>query len=163
MKLYLLRHAIAEARSESGADEDRALTPKGRARMMRAAEGLKKMKLRPEAILTSPLRRARETAEIVARGLEGVPIETMPELAPVKDSGSVVAALRARDNAKELVLVGHQPGLGNLASLLLTGSPNRLPLDLKKGGAACLELELADGAPRCLLKWLVTPRLLRSL
>lgn len=163
MKLYLLRHAIAEARSESGADEDRALTPKGRARMIRAAQGLKKMRVRPEVILTSPARRARETAEIVAARLDGVPVETMPELAAAKDPGSVVVALRARSDAKGLVIVGHQPGLGELASLLLSGSTSRLMLDLKKGSLACLDLELAGGAPRATLRWLVTPRLLRSL
>ena len=68
MELYLVRHAIAEDRADAG-DDERALTEAGRAKMIRATQGLRKLKVRPDLILTSPLRRARETAEILAQGL----------------------------------------------------------------------------------------------
>jgi len=61
------------------------------------------------------------------------------------------------------MLVGHQPGLSELASLLLTGSERRLYVDFKKGGVACIEAELTEDTTRCILRWLATPKLLRSL
>jgi phosphohistidine phosphatase len=162
MILYLIRHAIAEDRSAEGSDEDRALTPRGKARMLRASEGLRKLKVQPELILTSPLRRARETAEILAKALSDAPVEPMAELAAGIDPGQAARALRAHARAKELALVGHQPGLGLLASLLLTGSATSLEIDLRKGGVVCIEAELSEGEAKSSLLWLATPKLLRS-
>ncbi len=161
MKLYLVRHATAEDGNPGLDDKDRALTDAGRAKMTRATEGLRKLKVRPALILTSPLKRAHETAEILAGGLEGVRIEVIPELAPGVDSPKIVEALRTFARHKSVALVGHQPGLGNLASFLLTGSERRCELDFKKGGVACLEADFADNQARCVLEWFSTPKLLR--
>ena len=163
MKLYLVRHAAAEDSNPATDDKDRALTEDGKTRMMRAVEGLRKMKVRPVLILTSPLKRAHETAEILATGLAGVRVEVMPELAPGVDSPSIVEALRAHAKHKSIALVGHQPGLGNLASFLLTGSDRRCDLDFKKGAVACLEAEFSDHPTRCMLEWLAAPRILRRI
>ncbi len=179
MKLYLVRHAIAEERSPSAdisrastiktktkpatPDAERALTPQGKAKMMRAAQGLRKIKVRPDTILTSPLRRARETAEILAEALGGIEIEVLDELAPGTELFSVVAALRRYHSLKALALVGHQPDLGYLASFLLAGTPSACELNLKKGAVACLEGELSDNATACSLLWLLPPKLLRTL
>jgi phosphohistidine phosphatase len=161
MKLYLVRHATAEDSNPGIDDKDRALTDEGRVKMARAAEGLRKLKVRPALILTSPLRRAQQTAEILAAGLTGVEVEVMPELAPGVDSPAVVRALRAYAAHKSLALVGHQPGLGQLASFMLTGSDKRCEFDFKKGGVACLEADFSDNAVRCVLQWFTAPRLLR--
>ncbi len=162
MKLYLVRHATAEDSNPGLDDKDRALTEEGRTKMARAAGGLRKLKVRPALILTSPLRRAHETAEILASGLTGVSVEVMPELAPGSDSSAIVHALRPYARHKgDLALVGHQPGLGNLASFLMTGSDKRCEFDFKKGGVACLEAEFSDNAVRCTLEWFTTPKLLR--
>ncbi|MGH7905617.1 MAG: phosphohistidine phosphatase SixA [Candidatus Binataceae bacterium] len=163
MKLYLVRHAIAEDRSPSTEDKDRALTENGKARMMRATEGLRKMKIRPGLILTSPLRRAHETAEILANGLAGVKIEIMPELEPGVEASAAVHALHQFARLKSVALVGHEPGLGHLASFLLTGTNTRVNVDFKKGGVACIDAELDESSTHCTLKWMVTPKLLRSI
>ncbi|HXR36012.1 MAG TPA: phosphohistidine phosphatase SixA [Candidatus Binataceae bacterium] len=181
MKLYLVRHAIAEERSapaDTGRasaakgrpkasavsnDAERALTAQGKAKMARTAQGLRKAKVRPELILTSPLRRARETAEIVAGELAGTKIEALDELAPGAEPSAVVAALRRYHSLRAIALVGHQPDLGYLASFLLAGSPNACNLNFKKGSVACLEGDLADDATSCSLLWLMPPKLLRSL
>jgi phosphohistidine phosphatase len=161
MKLYLVRHGIAEDGNPGLNDRDRALTEAGRAKMTRAAQGLRKLKVRPALILTSPLKRAHETAEILAGGLDGARIEILSELAPGVDSSKIVEALRSFARHKSVAVVGHQPGLGNLASFLLTGSEKRCRLDFKKGGVACLEAELADNQMRCVLEWLTTAKVLR--
>jgi phosphohistidine phosphatase len=163
MKLYLVRHATAEDVNSAIDDQDRALTEAGKAKMLRAVEGLRKIKVRPVLILTSPLKRARETAEILAGGLPEARVEVMAELVPGVDSSTILEALRPYVRHKSVALVGHQPGLGKLASLLLTGSEGRCDLDFKKGGVACLEGEFSDDPTRCVLEWFAAPRLLRRL
>ncbi len=74
MRLYLIRHAMAEDNNPAG-DAERALTPKGRLRMAEEAKGLREFRVRPEIILTSPLRQALETATIVAEELGGLRVE----------------------------------------------------------------------------------------
>jgi len=182
MKLYLVRHAIAEERaseqpnagrtsaakgkskaSAANSDAERALTVQGKAKMARAAQGLRKIKPRLDLILTSPLRRARETAEIMAAELGGTKIEALDGLAPGAEPAAIVAALRRYHSLKAIALVGHQPDLGYLASFLLAGSPNACNLNFKKGSVACVEGDLAADASSCSLLWLMPPKLLRSL
>jgi len=163
MKLYLVRHASAEDPNPATDDKDRALTDGGKTKMIRAVEGLRKLKIHPLLILTSPLKRAHETAEILAGGLTGIRIEVMPELAPGCDSATILEALRPHARHKSIALVGHQPGLGHLASFLLTGSDRRCDLDFKKGGVACLETEISDNPTSCVLEWFATPKLLRRI
>jgi phosphohistidine phosphatase len=163
MKLYLVRHATAEDGTAASEDKDRGLTEDGKTRMMRAVRGLQKLKINPVLILTSPLKRARETAEILAHGLAGVRVEVMPELAPGVDSPTLVGALRSHAGHKSLALVGHQPGLGRLASFLLTGSERRCDFDFKKGGVACLEADFSDHTAHCALQWFTAPKLLRRI
>ena len=163
MKLYLVRHAIAEDRTRDVDDFERALTAAGRKKMERAVRGLAALGLEAERVLTSPARRARETAEIVANGLGAVPIEEMPELAPAASAHAVIHALQARDRSEALVLVGHEPGIGRLASLLLVGSPTSLALHFKKGGTLALEADLSRRSPRCVLEWFLAPKQLRAI
>jgi phosphohistidine phosphatase len=162
MKLYLIRHGLAETHGMKP-DADRALTPAGREKMERAAKGLRKTKIKLQLILTSPLKRARETAEIVAGGLYGVKVETMPELAPGSEPSATISAIGAYRDRKEIALVGHQPHIGQLASLLLTGSPDLCEMDFKKGSVACIDAEFAGEQAKCSLNWLLTPKLMRSL
>jgi phosphohistidine phosphatase len=163
MELYIIRHAIAEMRASSGNDGDRALTEAGREKMARAARGLRKLKVEPELILTSPLRRARETAEIVSRELGRVKVQALAELAAGADVAAIVPALRPHARRGALAIVGHMPDLSHFASLLLTGSDDALYVDFKKGGVACIEADLSGSAPRSQLRWLATPKLLRAL
>jgi len=161
MVLYLVRHAIAEDTATSGRDADRALTADGKARMRRAAEGLRALEVKLDLLLTSPYRRATETAEILAGVLGPVETRELSELAAGADILELIRALRPYRHLDAIGLVGHQPDLGCLASHVMTGSAQTCPLSLKKGGVACLEIATARGPLRGDLLWLVTPKQLR--
>jgi phosphohistidine phosphatase len=162
MKLYLVRHAIAEDHHPIS-DAERALTPKGRIKMAEQAKGLGKIRFRPEIILTSPLRRALETAAIIGEVL-GIKVEQLPELGPGSYMpADVLAALQPHANLKEIALVGHQPGLGELAAFMLTGSTGGCDIEFKKGGVVCLEQLAGDIQDRYALIWSMPPKALRSL
>jgi phosphohistidine phosphatase len=163
MNLYLIRHSIAEESARSGRDADRALTDDGKERMGRAAEGLRAAGVRLELVLTSPYRRAIETAEIVAAALGGVECRELPELAAGAIPATVLAELRHYRTLESLALVGHQPDLGHLASQILTGSADVCPIAFKKGSVACFEIETPRMPLRGELSWLLTPKHLRAL
>ena len=162
--LYLVRHAIAEEHAASGRDEDRRLTPEGAGKMRRAALGLQGLGVAPGAIWSSPLVRARQTAEILSAVLGGGGKVTLRDvLAPGHPSAAVLEAVRALRGVRSVMLVGHEPDLGRLGSYLLTGSPSRAQLPFKKGATAAFELGAdAAGAP-AELRWFLTPRQLRAL
>jgi phosphohistidine phosphatase len=163
MRVYLVRHGVAEAQAAAG-DSDRALTPKGRLRMAEEAKGLRGLKVLPEVILTSPIRRAQETAAIIGEQLGGVKQETLLELGQgFSGPTEVLAALDPYKNLKEVMLVGHQPGLGELASFMLTGSMNTCEVEFKKGGIVCLEQMERQDPDRYSLIWSMPPKVLRSL
>jgi phosphohistidine phosphatase len=161
MILYLVRHAIAEDTAASGRDADRALTADGKAKLRRAVEGLRALDVQLDVLLTSPYRRAVETAEIVAGVLGPVETRVLSELAAGADIPEMLVALRPYRHLEAIALVGHQPDLGRLASQMMTGSPQTCPLSLKKGGVACLETAAARGPLRGDLLWLATPKQLR--
>jgi len=162
MKLYLIRHAAAQDPSQAP-ETERGLSESGRSRMMRVALGLRKLHIQPELILTSPLKRAVETATIIAQGLDDVRIETMKELSPGAELKSLIGKLRPHSKLSALALVGHQPDLGQLASFLLAGSPNACQVELKKGGVALLSGDLSEQPARFGLDWLLSPKILRRL
>jgi phosphohistidine phosphatase len=155
MDLWILRHAAAEDRSASGRDADRPLTREGVERARRVGRGLKALNSEIELILTSPYLRARQTAEAAAKALgPASKLEESRALEPGRDPREILEELRAEDRASAL-LVGHQPHLGSLLGLLVTGEP-KLEIPLKKAalarvswdgsGAGTLELVLPAGA-----------------
>jgi len=159
MKLLIVRHAIAADAEKSGtADEDRPLTGKGRKRFKKAARGLAEIVPAPDVLLTSPLLRARETAEIAAKAWG---VEALPE--PLLAGGSPEALLAAiAEHGKDavVVLVGHEPDLSRLLAHVTGGMGERVPF--KKGGAALVELDGDEGSSGRLI-WFMPPRLLRAL
>ena len=124
MDLWLLRHAAAEDVSASGRDEDRALTPQGAARAAAVSRGLALLAPTIEVVLSSPYRRARETAEAAARalGVEGV-IESSA-LEPGRTASEVLRQLSAAPWSRVL-LVGHEPLLGSVVGLVTFGDESR--------------------------------------
>jgi phosphohistidine phosphatase len=134
MRLCLIRHAIAEDARPGLCDEARALTAKGRERFAKEVRGLERLGFRFERLVHSPLRRARETAELLAPLSEG---ELVPSALLAEAPGAELVASLA---GAELALVGHEPWLTELAGLLI-GAP--AGLELKKGGVLVLE-----GQPR---------------
>jgi phosphohistidine phosphatase len=162
-RLHLVRHAIAEEKAPSRKDGDRALTEEGREKMRQACAGLRAMDVRLDLVLSSPLRRARETAEILAEVIGKVSVELVPELGSGEDPRQALRALRAYDRFASIAAVGHQPDLGALASLLLTGDLELAWLPFKKGAVACFETDLDTTQPRGRLEWFVQPSWLRAL
>ncbi|NPV09033.1 MAG: phosphohistidine phosphatase SixA [Anaerolineae bacterium] len=160
MELYLLRHAIATKRDVGGYQDDaeRPLTRRGERRMRRIARGLLSLGFRCDAVLTSPYLRSRQTADILVDALNDGPEPlTLDALAPGGSHQELVAQIsRLHGPDESLVLVGHQPDLGQLASVLCTGGLS-LDLNLRKGGVCRLAVsELSYG--RCAtLEWLLAP------
>lgn len=162
--LYLVRHAPAEDAAPGGDDADRRLTAAGARRMRLAAAGLARAGVRPAVILTSPLIRAEETSSILAAALTPrIEPEVYTRLAGGPDPRDVVAGLHRHRAARTLCLVGHQPDLGRLASYLLTGDPDLVPLPFKKGGIAAIEVPGLPPQGRGVLRWFVTPKQLRAM
>jgi phosphohistidine phosphatase len=160
IELYFFRHGIAVDREDPGvaADEDRPLTEDGRRKTRLAAKGLKRLEIDIDRILTSPWLRAVETADIVA-DVFGMETTELPELAGNRSVDELLTAL-AKQRDQRLLLVGHEPLLGNtVGRLLCSGAEFRV--DLKKSGVCALQLDsLPTRAPATLL-WLLTSKQLR--
>jgi phosphohistidine phosphatase len=164
MMLYVLRHGVAEAAAPGGDDRARRLTPRGRDKMRVAAVGLRVLGLDLDAILTSPLPRAAETAALVAAAVGGRPQpEVLEALAGEAAPAEVLRALRPFARHDAIMIVGHEPGLGDLCSLLLTGSPRGASIQLKKGGCVAIEVGQLVPPAASRLVWMLTPRQLRRL
>lgn len=166
MRLYLLRHAIAVERGTEGYEQDdtRPLTPKGERRMARIARGIRGLRLPFDLILSSPVLRARQTAEILVRFLGDESLLHFTEhLRPDGNSALLIEEIRT-DHARcrNVVLVGHQPYLGELASRLIDGRPGSA-IDLKKGGLARLTTDGLKNGKCATLDWLLSPRILVAL
>lgn len=137
MKVYFLRHGIAaEPADWKGTDYDRPLTDDGRKRMGREAKAIREMDLDLDAIVTSPLARARATAEIVASALKIMTIKEDDRLGGDFDISSLGEILQDHAEAKALMLVGHEPSMSATIGRLI----GEARVGLKKGGLACVEL-----------------------
>lgn len=158
MELYFLRHGIAEEVGPAGSgDAGRALTEKGAAKMHEIAIGLRRLGVKPDALISSPLARAQQTAEVVAKEL-GLELRISDMLAPGCDIQRLRTALWQHDGANGIMVVGHEPDFGALIGELTGGSQVRM----KKGGLCRVDLDSVDeGAGR--IVWLLAPRMLRKL
>src|ERR671914_1487096 len=161
-ELYLVRHAIAAERGEDWPDDDkRPLTARGVARFKDAVNGLAQLDVVVDEIFTSPLVRAKQTADILADTLPGKPaVKVLDALAPGHTPGSVMAQLARTAKRRRIALVGHEPGLGELAAHLI-GAGRALPF--KKGGACRIDVESLSSRRAGALNWFVTPKVLRKL
>jgi phosphohistidine phosphatase len=162
VRIYLVRHAIAAERGRDWPDDSkRPLIRKGEERMREAVRGLAELGVRVDVVLTSPLVRAVQTAEILATGLTPRPsiVET-PALTPDEAPTSAARALEPYRRTKAVALVGHEPGIGRLAAWLVSASE---PIEFKKGGVCCIESESLPPDGRGRLIWHATPAMLRAL
>lgn len=164
MMLYVVRHALAEDVS-AGGDEARHLTDAGRARTLKAAAGMRLLGLEFDLILTSPLARAVETAEIIANAYgSGLTPRVLVELATGVTPGDAVAALAPYGRNESVMIVGHEPQLSALVSILLTGERDAMHLRMRKGGCVALGLPASQISPGAAeLLWMMTQRQLRKL
>jgi len=164
MILYVLRHALAEDVA-AGGDEARHLTEVGRVRARKAALGMRELGIEFDLLLTSPIARAAETADIVAAVYAmGLVPNVVPELATGIAPADAVAALAPHGHNDSMMIVGHEPQLSALISILLTGEPDGMHLRMRKGGCVALEMpagQICPGAAELL--WMMTQRQLRQL
>lgn len=158
MRLLLFRHGIAEDGGASGIDDaERRLTREGRARVQAIAKGMGTLGMAPDAVVTSPLARCRETAEIVCKALGIASPARDGRLAPGADLHTLADLVAERPDATELAICGHQPDLGRMTEEL-TGAD----VEVKKG--AVIVIEAGRIRPHGgLLVGLYPPRALRRL
>ena len=161
MNLYILRHGIAVEPGTPGyeRDADRPLTPEGKRKLRQIAEAMEALDLSFDLILSSPYLRARQTAEIVAEGLKArKKLELSDALAPGGSMGKLVELLHHLEPPPDNVLVvGHEPYLSGLISLLVFGEP-ALAVVMKKGGLCKLSIEALTHGRCAALEWLLTPK-----
>ncbi len=160
MKLYFVRHATAVDFAAS--DDERELTGEGREEAKIAGAALAKLGVNPGCILTSPLVRACQTAEIAGQscGYKGN-IESISELENGAATAALLRALRPYREQKEIVLVGHMPSLADHVAELI-GAQNPEGLAFGKGSIACVELDQLR-AGKASLRWLMRQKQLREL
>lgn len=157
MKVYFLRHGIAGERSEwKGDDAERPLTDEGKEKTKSIADTIAQLELGLDAIITSPLVRAKQTAEIVAKklNLESKMVEDK-RLAPGFDADKLHAILLDHPYGDTVMVVGHEPDFSETISELIGGGR----IVIKKGGLALVDLPNAH-SQRGELLWLLTPKLL---
>jgi len=161
-KLYLVRHGIAEERGDAWPDDAvRPLNDRGSSRFEKSVRGLVRIGVVVDVVLTSPLVRARQTAEILATRLDPrPPMVTVESLAPGGSHQAVFADIEKQGRRSRIALVGHEPGIGELAGRLI-GLRHALPF--KKGSVCRIDADALPPAQVGSLAWFLTPRILRSL
>jgi phosphohistidine phosphatase len=169
MQLYIVRHGQAvESEAWAGAERDRPLTAEGRDEMRAAARGLRRLGVDVDPVYTSPLARARETAELIADALHA-PLEALDALSPGAQLSALADPLARHRDAATLLFVGHEPDLSDMIGELI-GSHGPAHVEMKKG--ACCRVNIHDASAlssaaalqgRGTLAWLLTAKQLARL
>jgi phosphohistidine phosphatase len=165
MQLLVIRHAIAEDRDAFAKTErddgERPLTSEGVRKMRRGARGLRELVPKIETLVTSPLVRAHQTADILRREYDLERVDTASELEPETPLAKTTAAL-TRLEGDVVAIVGHEPHLSRLVTYLITGA-DQSGIELKKGGACLVDFDGHPARAAGTLIWSVAPRILRGL
>jgi phosphohistidine phosphatase len=158
MRLYLLRHGIAETSARSGRDADRVLTEEGREKVRNVVRRARAGGMWPTAILASPYARALETAQVAAKAL-GHDDEILTSNAFIPDASPEEAweEIRTHKSQPEVLVASHQPLCGALTAFLLN-SP-ALAVDFRKSALICIDLDGAGARPHGVLQWMLTSKL----
>jgi len=166
MNVYLMRHGLAVERGTPGynSDEERPLTPKGERKVLRVADALLKLEISFDAILSSPLLRAKQTAALLSREMKSKQkVQLTEHLAPGGNVKKLVYLIHhLRVVPENVLLVGHEPDLGELTAALLAGS-KQVAIAFKKAGVAKLAVESLRAGQCATLEWLLTPRQLEMM
>jgi phosphohistidine phosphatase len=164
IELLLLRHAIAFERDRLRWPDDalRPLTPRGLHRMRRAAAGLRRLDIPPVRVLTSPLMRARQTAELLAGEASWPDASLTNALVPAQPVRPLFRLL-TEQKVGRLAVVGHEPELGHLLAYCVGGDSGAVQVEFRKGGIACVVFAGAMRPGGGRLRWLLPPRVLRDL
>jgi phosphohistidine phosphatase len=162
-ELYLIRHGLAAERGESYPDDTkRPLTARGIQRLKREGKALAALDVAFDVVLTSPLVRTRQTAEALASSFrEPPPIVNAPSLAPGGTHNAIIDELAKQSHRrKRIAIVGHEPGIGELAARLLG---LRRSIEFKKGAICRIDVAALPPTGTGQLKWFLTPRILRKI
>ena len=161
-ELYLIRHGVAEERGEAWPDDTkRPLTEDGMSKLRKAARALERLGVALDVIVTSPLVRTRQTAEVIAGGLEPHPlVVTADSLAPGGTVAALLSDLEKHAKRERVALVGHDPGIGELAARLVG---TRHPIPFKKGAVCRIDVEGLPPVGPGDLRWFLTPKIMRSI
>ncbi len=162
MEIYILRHGIAVDRGTAGfkKDSDRPLTKEGEEKMHQIADTMLAMGLKFDLILSSPYTRAEQTAQIVADTLDHE-VTFTKSLAPDANALELIAEIND-EKPHSVLLVGHEPDLSLLISVLVCGTSDS-SFELKKGGLCKLTAETITFGRCATLNWLITPKHLRGM
>ena len=158
MEIYLLRHGIAEDHATPGRDADRRLTEEGRAKLRRVLERAHQAGVTPSLILSSPYRRALETAEIAAHelGYEGKIVRS-PALTPESSPQHVWDAIREHRDETAVLVTGHEPLFSATVAYLLGTA--RAMVHFRKGALVRIDVESTGPTPAGVLEWMLTAKL----
>ena len=160
MELYVLRHGQANdpAGLYIGKDWQRPLTPKGMKKMKKECRGMRSLQLEFDLILTSPLVRARQTAEVVAKAFDAQDkLEDCEYLASGGDHDLLVKQLQSSPEGYRILLVGHEPDLSMFIAAIALGNDDAT-VNLRKGGLCKVVIDNPSQTFKGTLEWLLTPR-----
>jgi len=161
-ELYLIRHAVAEERGEDWPDDNkRPLSDDGASRMRKAARGLDRLGITLDVIVTSPLVRTKQTAEIIANAMNPKPpIVSLESLAPGGTYQEIITDLEKQSKRTRVAIVGHEPGIGEFAARLI-GS--RHSIEFKKGAVCRIDVDAIPPSGPGDVRWFMTTKILRSI
>lgn len=164
MQLLVVRHGIAEEREKWAPQDDalRPLTDEGKRKMKEAAKGLRSIVPRVDALATSPLTRAHQTAVILARTYDRDEPVAVESLTPGQRPAVLAEWLRTQASRKTVAIVGHEPSLGTIVTWFTAGIEQSF-IELGKGGACLLDLGDRIDAGEAMLLWALRPSQLRAL
>jgi phosphohistidine phosphatase len=165
MKLYLVRHGIAQERLGGAIlnDSQRPLTDEGREETKMVAQALKRIGVRADLVVTSPLVRAKQTGEIIHEVLGGKQDMKMTDsLAPGGSHSGVYKFLKQFIALEEIFCVGHEPDIGKLVAAL-TWAGSEMDIPFKKAGVCRVDVpDLPPSLPGT-LKWFITPKIANAI
>lgn len=159
LKIYLVRHGIASDRIGGAVLNDgmRPLTDEGRTETKTVAKGLKRIGVKPDVMVVSPLVRTRQTAEILADVLKVErPLDICPALAPGGSPSNIFRFCAQFEKAQEVMLVGHEPDVGAIVAALL--GANDLEIPFPKAGVCRVDIAGFPPHSTGFMKWFLTPK-----
>ena len=161
-ELYLIRHGVAAERGDAYPDDTkRPLTNEGIQKLRKEARALLALDVSFDVILTSPLVRTRQTAETIAAIYKNAPpIVNVQALAPGGTHAAIIDELSKQHRRHRIAIVGHEPGIGELASRLMG---LRRPLEFKKGAICRIDVPALPPAGPGDLRWFLPPKILRKI
>ena len=162
LEVYLIRHGLAAERGKEWPDDSkRPLTPEGLVSLRKEARALNKLEVTFDQIVSSPLVRTRQTADVFSEELKGHPeIVLSDALAPAGTPAAIIQEIGKHVRKARLALVGHEPNLGELAGELIGA---RGALEFKKGGICRVDFDVLPPKGTGRLRWFVTPKMLRKM